>query len=108
MCLECPMFPVSMDCPFLISPSVFSNIYLNILLQYICILVFWFLCTPTSTINMKSLNNNSRSSKTLSINLANGSPTSDYFQDLSHNIVQVWTHVWSKMSKGDLAHLTWL
>ena len=24
----CPMLPVSLDCPFLIAPSVFSNIYL--------------------------------------------------------------------------------
>ena len=26
-CVVCPMFPVSLDCPFLISPSVFSNVY---------------------------------------------------------------------------------
>ena len=25
-----PMLPVSLDCPFLIDPSVFSNVYLNI------------------------------------------------------------------------------
>ena len=25
--LVCPMLPVSLDCPFLIVPSVFSNIY---------------------------------------------------------------------------------
>jgi hypothetical protein len=24
-----PMFPVSLDCPFLIAPSIFSNVYLN-------------------------------------------------------------------------------
>ena len=28
MCLVYPMFPVSLDCPFLIAPSVFSNVYL--------------------------------------------------------------------------------
>ena len=26
-----PMLPVSLDCPFLIAPSVFSNVYLNII-----------------------------------------------------------------------------
>jgi hypothetical protein len=31
VCLRvvCPMLPVSMDCPFLIAPSVFSNVYLS-------------------------------------------------------------------------------
>ena len=28
ICLVYPMFPVSLDCPFLIAPSVFSNVYL--------------------------------------------------------------------------------
>jgi hypothetical protein len=28
--LVCPMLMVSLDCPFLISPSVFSNVYLQI------------------------------------------------------------------------------
>ena len=28
LCLVCPMFPVFLDCPFLIVPSVFSNVYL--------------------------------------------------------------------------------
>ena len=27
-CLVHPMLPVSLDCPFLIAPSVFSNVYL--------------------------------------------------------------------------------
>jgi hypothetical protein len=27
LCLVCPMLPVSLDCPFLIAPLVFSNIY---------------------------------------------------------------------------------
>ena len=30
------MLPVSLDCPFLIAPSVFSNIYLYILGIHIC------------------------------------------------------------------------
>ena len=29
-CFVCPMLPVSLDCPFLIAPSVFSNIYFRI------------------------------------------------------------------------------
>jgi len=28
LCLVCPMLPESLDCPFLIAPSVFSNVYL--------------------------------------------------------------------------------
>jgi hypothetical protein len=28
LCLVCPMLPLSLDCPFLIVPSVFSNVYL--------------------------------------------------------------------------------
>ena len=27
LCLVCPMLPVSLDCPFLIAPSVFYNVY---------------------------------------------------------------------------------
>jgi hypothetical protein len=30
LCLLHPMLPVSLDCPFLIAPSVFSNVYLQI------------------------------------------------------------------------------
>ena len=29
LCLVCPMLSVSLDCPFLIAPSVFSNVYSN-------------------------------------------------------------------------------
>jgi hypothetical protein len=29
MCLVCPILLVSLDCPFLIGPSVFSNVYLQ-------------------------------------------------------------------------------
>ena len=28
VCLVCPVLPVSLDCPFLIAPSGFSNVYL--------------------------------------------------------------------------------
>jgi hypothetical protein len=28
LCFVYPMLPVSLDCPFLIAPSVFSNVYL--------------------------------------------------------------------------------
>ena len=27
VCLVCPMLPVSVDCPILIVPSIFSNVY---------------------------------------------------------------------------------
>ena len=27
LCLVCPMLPVSLNCPFLIAPSVFANVY---------------------------------------------------------------------------------
>jgi hypothetical protein len=29
LCLVCPMLPVSLDCPFLIAPAVFSNVCLR-------------------------------------------------------------------------------
>ena len=29
LCFVYPVLPVSLDCPFLITPSVFSNIYLS-------------------------------------------------------------------------------
>ena len=28
LCLVYPILPVSLDCPFLVTPSVFSNVYL--------------------------------------------------------------------------------
>ena len=31
LCYVCPMLPVSLDCPFLIAPSVFSSVYLQFL-----------------------------------------------------------------------------
>ena len=33
LCLACPMLPVSLDCPFLIAPTFFSNMYLQYLIQ---------------------------------------------------------------------------
>ena len=37
-CVLCPMLPISLDCPFLRSPSVFSNFYL------FCLSSFFALC----------------------------------------------------------------
>jgi hypothetical protein len=37
-----PMLPVSLDCKFLIVPSVFSNVYLAYPPQRICNGVYWF------------------------------------------------------------------
>jgi hypothetical protein len=37
LCLVCPMLPVSLDCPFLIAPLVFSHVYLYWLSIYVCI-----------------------------------------------------------------------
>jgi hypothetical protein len=49
------MLPVSLDCPFLIAPSVFSNVYLLLRDMFICryALMFYFelqSLTPLSTI----------------------------------------------------------
>ena len=46
LCLVYPMLPVSLDCPFLIAPSVFSNVYLSCVLctlccQFLWIFLFW-------------------------------------------------------------------
>ena len=37
LCLVCPMLSVSLDCPFLIAPLVFSHVYLYWLSIYVCI-----------------------------------------------------------------------
>jgi hypothetical protein len=42
LCLACPILSVSLDCPFLISHSVFSNVYLltltkNVYLSIKCV-----------------------------------------------------------------------
>ena len=34
LCLVYPMLPVVLDCPFLITPSVFSNVYVFLILEY--------------------------------------------------------------------------
>jgi len=34
LCLVCPMLPVSMDCPYLIAPSVFCNVFCLVSLHY--------------------------------------------------------------------------
>jgi hypothetical protein len=39
--LVCPMLPVSLHCPFLIAPSVFSNVYLSYVLCTQCWQCFW-------------------------------------------------------------------
>jgi len=35
--LVCPMLPVSLDCPLLIATSVFSNVYLLLRIDDLCI-----------------------------------------------------------------------
>ena len=32
--LVCPVLPISLDCPFFFAPSVFSNVYLLHLIEY--------------------------------------------------------------------------
>jgi hypothetical protein len=33
-CFSSSMLPVSLDCPFVIAPSIFSNVYLQYILLY--------------------------------------------------------------------------
>ena len=40
--LVCPMLPVSLDCPFLIVPSFFSNVYLLVEVSMLCYLFAYF------------------------------------------------------------------
>ena len=40
--LVCPMLSVSLDCPFLIAPSVFSNVYLILVLVFCVVLCLVF------------------------------------------------------------------
>ena len=42
LCLAYSMLPVSLDCPFLIAPSVFSNVYLSYVLYTQCWQCLWF------------------------------------------------------------------
>ena len=41
LCLVYPMLPVSLDCTFLIAPSVFSNVYLSCVLCTLCCQFLW-------------------------------------------------------------------
>ena len=41
LCRVCAMLPVSLDCPFLIAPSVFSNVYLSCVLCTLCCQFLW-------------------------------------------------------------------
>jgi hypothetical protein len=46
LCLVCPMSPVSLDCPFFIVSSVFSNVYIVLLYMYIIYMLIhklWFI-----------------------------------------------------------------
>ena len=43
LCLECPMLPVSLEYPFLISPSVFSLVYLLEFPLFVLLLLLIFL-----------------------------------------------------------------
>jgi hypothetical protein len=38
LCLVCQTLPVSLGCPFLISPSVSSNVYFNTITRLVCII----------------------------------------------------------------------
>jgi hypothetical protein len=41
LCLVYPMLPVSLDCHYLIAPSVFSNVYLSCVLCTLCCQFLW-------------------------------------------------------------------
>jgi hypothetical protein len=41
LCLVYPMLPVSLDCPFLIAPLVFSDVYLSCVLCTLCCQFLW-------------------------------------------------------------------
>jgi hypothetical protein len=41
MCFVYPMLPVSLDCPFLFAPSVFSKVYLSCVLCIQCCQCLW-------------------------------------------------------------------
>jgi hypothetical protein len=44
----CPMLIVSLDCPYLIVPSVFSNVYLSCVLCSLCYQCLWIVHTWVS------------------------------------------------------------
>jgi hypothetical protein len=41
LCLVYPMLPVSLDCPFMIAPLVFSDVYLSCFLCTLCCQILW-------------------------------------------------------------------
>jgi hypothetical protein len=43
LCLVYPMLPVSLDCPFLIAPLVFSDVYLSCVLCTLCCQFLWII-----------------------------------------------------------------
>ena len=52
LCLVCPMLPVSLDCPFLIASSVFSNVYFH----FIMLLIYSMIVEITVVIEWLFLN----------------------------------------------------
>jgi hypothetical protein len=50
MCLVYPMLPVSLDCHYLIAPSVFSNVYLSCVLCTLCCQFLWIVIIQIMTI----------------------------------------------------------
>jgi hypothetical protein len=55
--LVCPMLPVSLDCPFLIAPSVFSNVYYIIVSEWLLFnansAIFSYIMARTSYFSMR-------------------------------------------------------
>lgn len=45
VCVLCPMLPIFMDCPYLIAPSIYSNVYSNV--WYIC--KFYYIFVEVTT-----------------------------------------------------------
>jgi hypothetical protein len=41
LCLVCPMLSDSLDCPFVITPLVFSDVYLSCVLSTLCCQILW-------------------------------------------------------------------
>jgi len=51
-CVLCPILPVSLDCSFLISPSIFSNVYLHV---HACLMLVIWLHEHTIIFKMHAL-----------------------------------------------------
>ena len=56
LCLVCPMLPESLDCPFLIASSVFSNVYFH----FIMLLIYAIIVEITVVIEWLFLNHSVR------------------------------------------------